>query len=60
VEKIIVGGIFLFCGVFLYLGIHITAAYHASKLSGWSTLTGRLGTALNVGWSFSNKNRRGI
>lgn len=46
-KKVIAGGILLFCGIILYLGIYIPAAFHAAKLSGWSTPPGRLGTALN-------------
>lgn len=46
-KKVIAGGILLFCGIGLYLGIYIPAAYHATKLGGWSTPPGRLGTALN-------------
>jgi hypothetical protein len=46
-KKIVAGGILLFCGIILYLGIHIPAAYHATKLGGWTTPPGRLGTALN-------------
>jgi hypothetical protein len=46
-KKVMAGGILLFCGVILFLGIYIPAAFHAAKLSGWSTPPGRLGTALH-------------
>ena len=46
-KKIIVGGIFLFCGVILFLGAYIPAAQYVGKLVGWSTPPGKLGTALN-------------
>jgi hypothetical protein len=46
-KQIIAGGIFLISGIILYLGIHIPAAIQASKLGGWTTPPGRLGTALS-------------
>ena len=56
-KKIIVGGVFLFCGVVLYLGVHIPGALQAMKLGGWATPPGRLGTALNeMGLTAAAKN----
>ncbi|MFF2484612.1 hypothetical protein [Paenibacillus sp. NPDC058071] len=46
-KKIIAGGIVLLSGVILFLGIYIPMSFHASKLGGWTTPPGRLGTALN-------------
>ncbi|GIP32786.1 hypothetical protein [Paenibacillus sp. J2TS4] len=45
-KKIWAGGILLFNGVILFLGIYIPAAIYASRLTGWTTPPGRLGTAL--------------
>lgn len=47
-KKIISGGILMLCGVILYLGAFIPAALYATKLGGWSTPPGRLGTALEA------------
>lgn len=47
-KKIIVGGILMFNGVILFLGVYIPAALYATKLGGWSTPPGPLGTALSV------------